>query len=133
MKIGTGLTLIVIGAIFAFAVTTNTSVFNLHVMGYVLILAGIAAIAIPRRQYAQVSKRLVTTRRSRTWPGGGSIQTQETEVPPYVTINPGSDLSRDSLPAVPSIPADPEIGRVMTPGQSSTSSDTQFIEQLRDE
>jgi hypothetical protein len=131
MKIGTGLTLIVIGAIFAFAVTTNTSVFNLHVMGYVLILAGIAAIAIPRRQYAQVSKRLVTTRRSRTWPGGTSIQT-ETEVPPYVTINPGSDLSRGALPTVPSIPADPEVGRVMTPGQS-TVSDTEVIEQLRDE
>ncbi|MGH3158384.1 MAG: DUF6458 family protein, partial [Streptosporangiaceae bacterium] len=117
MKIGTGLTLIVVGAIFAFAVTTNTSVFNLHVMGYVLILAGIAAIAIPRRQYAQVSKRLVTTRRSRTWASGAAIQTQETEVPPYVTINPGSDLSRGDPPAIPSIPADPTVARVMTPGQ----------------
>ncbi len=33
MKTGVGLAVIAIGAIFAFAVTTNTSVFNLHTAG----------------------------------------------------------------------------------------------------
>ena len=72
MKIATGLTLIIIGAILAFAVTTNTSVFNLHIAGYVFILAGLAAMFIPRKNYSSVSKRLVT-RRSRTWPSGSTV------------------------------------------------------------
>lgn len=130
MRIGIGITLCIVGAILAFAVTANTSVFNLHVAGFVFILAGLASIFIPRRNYAAVSKRLVT-RRSSSWPGGTVTQT-ETEVPPYVTLNPASDLGTAELPRVPSIPADPTIGRVMTPGEPA-SGDTEVVEQLRDE
>jgi hypothetical protein len=36
MKTGVGLAVIAVGAILAFAVTTNTSVFNLHTAGWVL-------------------------------------------------------------------------------------------------
>jgi hypothetical protein len=126
MKTATGLTLIIIGAILAFAVTTNTSVFNLHIAGYVLILAGLAGMFIPRRNYASVSRRLVT-RRSNRWPNGSVIQTtQETEVPPYVMINPGPGPDQ---PAVPSIPPDPTVTNVMTPGPA----DSEYVEQLRDE
>jgi len=129
MKIGVGITLCIIGAILAFAVTTNTSVFNLHIAGVVFILAGLATIFIPRRNYAAVSKRLVT-RRARTWPGGRVTQT-ETEVPPYVTLNPASDLDNSGLPSVPSIPTDPTVGSVMTPGEPT--GETEVVEQLRDE
>jgi hypothetical protein len=126
MRIGIGITLCIVGAILAFAVTANTSVFNLHVAGFVFILAGLATMFIPRRNYAAVSKRLVT-RRSRSWPGGTVTQT-ETEVPPYVTLNPASN---SELPTVPSIPADPNVGAVMTPGEPATESEV--VEQLRDE
>ena len=58
MKTGMGLALIAIGAILAFAVTTNTSVFNLHTAGYVLMIIGIIGIAIPRRGYGWVGRRV---------------------------------------------------------------------------
>ena len=41
MKTGVALAVIAIGAIFAFAVTTNTSVFNLHTAGWVLMIIGV--------------------------------------------------------------------------------------------
>ena len=68
MKTGVGLALIAVGAILAFAVTTNTSVFNLHTAGWVLIIIGIVGIAIPRRGYGWVGRR-VFTRQTRWRPG----------------------------------------------------------------
>ena len=68
MKTGVGLALIAVGAILAFAVTTNTSVFNLHTAGWVLIIIGIIGIAIPRRGYGWVGRR-VLTRQTRWRPG----------------------------------------------------------------
>ena len=58
MKTGMGLVLIGIGAILAFAVTTNTSVFNLHTAGYVVMIIGILGLAVPRRGYGWVGRRL---------------------------------------------------------------------------
>jgi hypothetical protein len=49
-------------------VTTNTSVFNLHTAGWVLIIIGIIGIAIPRRGYGWVGRR-VLTRQTRWRPG----------------------------------------------------------------
>jgi uncharacterized protein YjeT (DUF2065 family) len=129
-KIAAGLTLIIIGAILAFAVTTNTSVFNLHIAGFVFILAGLAAMLIPQKNYSSVSKRLVT-RRSRTWPSGRVTSTQEVEVPPYVMINPGSSLIETEAPMEPSVPPDPTVRAVMTPGELPVESET--VQQLRDE
>src|SRR5438034_11454712 len=60
MKTGVGLALIAVGAILAFAVTTNTSVFNLHTAGWVLIIIGIIGIVIPRRGYGWVGRRVFT-------------------------------------------------------------------------
>jgi hypothetical protein len=129
MRTATGLTLIAVGAILAFAVTATTSIFNPHIAGFVIMLVGLAGLFIPRRRYDAVTKRLVT-RRSKRWPSGQITQTtQETEVPPYVVINPAADLDRTGPPSVPSIPPDPTVGRVMTPG----SAESETVEQLRDE
>ena len=68
MKTGMGLVLIGIGAIFAFAVTTNTSVFNLHTAGYVLMIIGAIGLAMPRRGYGWVGRRLFV-RQARWRPG----------------------------------------------------------------
>jgi hypothetical protein len=95
VKTGTGLALIGVGAILAFAVTTNTSVFNLHTAGYVLMLLGIAGIAIPRRSYGWVGRRLFVRRYERR-PGA---RTEDVTYPPYVTRNPGNTPVRAGLPA----------------------------------
>ena len=64
MKTGVGLALIAVGAILAFAVTTNTSVFNLHTAGWVLIIIGLVGIAIPRSGYGRYHTR---SRRRPAW------------------------------------------------------------------
>jgi hypothetical protein len=129
MKTATGLILIAIGAILAFAVTANTSVFNLHIAGFVIMLVGLAGLLIPRRGYASINRRLIT-RRSRTWPTGTITQTEETTVPPYVVRNPNSDAS--DLPTIPSIRPDPVVRTVMTPGDPGPA-DTEVIDRLRNE
>jgi hypothetical protein len=138
MKTATGLTLLAIGAILTFAITTNTSVFNLHIAGVVLMLTGLAGLFIPRRSYSWLNQRVVR-RRTRTWPDGKVVETRETSYPPYVVTNPGSSPGQAGLSDVPSIPPDPIVRAVMTPGGTpegdgtAVSQDTDVIEQLRDD
>jgi hypothetical protein len=49
MKSATALTLLAIGAVFAFAVTAHPSFVNFQILGWVLMLTGIAGLVIPRR------------------------------------------------------------------------------------
>lgn len=107
MRTATSLVAIAIGAILAFAVTTNTSVFNLNVAGYVIMLVGLAGLFIRRQDYASISRRFIT-RRSRTGPKGTVTETQEAELPPYVVRNPGTSRQQAGLPTstFPSIPVD---------------------------
>jgi len=49
MKSATALTILAVGAVFAFAVTAHPSFLNLQVVGWVLMLTGIAGLVIPRR------------------------------------------------------------------------------------
>src|SRR5262252_3739187 len=49
MKSATALTILAIGAVFAFAVTAHPSFLNLQVVGWVLMLTGITGLVIPRR------------------------------------------------------------------------------------
>ena len=96
MKTGMGLVLIGIGAILAFAVTTNTSVFNLHTAGYVLMIIGILGIAIPRRGYGWVGRRLFV-RQTRWRPG---TRVEEVAYPNYdVNRSPANARVQASLPA----------------------------------
>ena len=95
MKTGMGLVLIGIGAILAFAVTTNTSVFNLHTAGYVIMIIGILGLAIPRRGYGWVGRRLLV-RQARWRPGSG---VEEVVYPTYVNRNPANTRVRSGLPA----------------------------------
>jgi hypothetical protein len=95
MKTGVGLALITVGAILAFAVTTNTSVFNLHTAGWVLIIVGIIGIAIPRRGYGWVGRRVFT--RQTRWRRGARVE--EVTYPAYVNRNPANTRVQAGLPA----------------------------------
>jgi hypothetical protein len=95
MKTGVGLALIAVGAILAFAVTTNTSVFNLHTAGWVLIIIGIIGIAIPRRGYGWVGRRVFT--RQTRWRRGARVE--EVTYPAHVNRNPANTRVQASLPA----------------------------------
>jgi hypothetical protein len=68
MRTATGLALIAIGAILAFAVTTSPSFLNLQVVGWILILTGVAGLVVPRRGYGWLRRRVVVRR-----PRGGAV------------------------------------------------------------
>jgi len=95
MKTGVGLTLIAIGAILAFAVTTNTSVFNLHTAGFVLMIIGIIGIVVPRRGYGWVGRRLFV--RQARWRPGNTVD--EVVYPVNVNRNPANTRVQAGLPA----------------------------------
>ena len=95
MKTGVGLALVAVGAILAFAVTTNTSVFNLHTAGWVLIIVGIVGIAIPRRGYGWVGRR-VFTRQTRFRRGP---RVEDVTYPAYVNRNPANTRVQAGLTA----------------------------------
>src|SRR5580658_6247803 len=95
MKTGMGLVLIGVGAILAFAVTTNTSVFNLHTAGYVIMVIGILGLAIPRRGYGWVGRRLLV--RQARWRPGRKVE--EVVYPTYVNRNPANTRVQAGLPA----------------------------------
>jgi len=69
MKTATGLTLVAIGAIFAFAVTAHPSWINLQIAGWVIMLTGILGMVISRRSYSWLRRRVIV--RQPGQPGGG--------------------------------------------------------------
>src|ERR1700722_11706671 len=95
MKTGMGLVLIGIGGILACAVTTNTSVFNLHTAVYVIMIIGILGLAVPRRGYGWVGRRLFV-RQARWRPGRRG---EEGAYPTYANRNPPTPRGRAALPA----------------------------------
>jgi hypothetical protein len=107
MKTGTGLALIGIGAILAFAVTTNTSFLNLHTAGYVIMVIGVLGLAIPRRGYEWVSRRLLV-RRARWRPGK---RIEEVSYPAYVNRNPANTRVQAGLPAAGALGSPEATGR----------------------
>jgi hypothetical protein len=109
-----GLLLIGVGAILAFAVTTNTSVFNLHTAGWVVMLIGVAGLAVPRRSYGWIGRR-VFVRRTETRPGG---TTEDVTYPPYVTRNQENTRVVAGLPAGTGKPAPANV-----PGETEVTED----------
>jgi hypothetical protein len=59
MKTATGLAIIAVGAILAFAVTAHPSGLNLQAAGWVLIVIGLAGMFVPRRGYGWLRRRVV--------------------------------------------------------------------------
>lgn len=59
MKTATGLALVAVGAILAFAVTGHPSFLNVQVAGWVIMLTGVAGMLVPRRGYGWLRRRVV--------------------------------------------------------------------------
>jgi len=62
MRTATGLAVVAIGAILAFAVRTSPSFLNLQVSGWVIMLTGVAGMFIPRRNSSWLRRRIVVRR-----------------------------------------------------------------------
>jgi hypothetical protein len=88
MRTATGLLLIALGAILAFAVQGHPSWLNIQVVGWVIMLTGVAGMAIPRRGYGWLRRRMVLRR----GPGGRPVvdRVEEKRYPPYIMLNPAS-------------------------------------------
>ena len=97
MKIGSSLALICVGAILAFAVTTNTSVFNLHTAGWVLMLIGVIGLVLPGRTAGWLGRRVLVRR---TYPGR---RVERVPVQSYVAGTPGAPAARPGLPSRPTL------------------------------
>jgi hypothetical protein len=103
MKIGSSLALICVGAILAFAVTANTSVFNLHTAGWVIMLIGVIGLLLPGRTTGWLGRRLLVRR---TYQGG---RVEQTPAPPYVARNPGTTVIQQALPSRPTLLDEPDL------------------------
>jgi hypothetical protein len=114
MRIGISLFWLAVGAIFTFAVTANTSVFNLHIFGIVIMIVALIGLFTPKRGYEWLGRRVVVRRTRR----GGTTQVEQRAYPPYVLQNPGTGNAESGIPDRPSLEPDPEVGRLGDPMQS---------------
>jgi hypothetical protein len=129
MKTAMGLVLIGIGAILAFAVTTNTSVFNLHTAGWVIMLIGLLGLALPRSGYNWVGRRLFV-RQARWRPGR---QVEEVTYPTYLNRNPANTRVQAGLPAAGALGAQEPTGRTDPTADVSTKprpGETEIVEDV---
>jgi hypothetical protein len=118
MRTATGLTLIALGAILAFAVRGHPSWLNIQVVGWVIMLTGVFGMAIPRRGYGWLRRRMVLRR----GPGGRPVvdRVEEKRYPPYIMLNPASsELADEAAADVPTVvepPEHPAPGPASDPG-----------------
>ncbi len=122
MKIGSSLALICVGAILAFAVTTNTSDFNLHTAGWVIMLIGVIGLLLPGRTAGWLGRRLLVRR---TYPGG---RVEQISVPTYAARNPGPSAIEQGVPSRPTLLDEQDLIEDAAPPRSAAS--TEVIEDL---
>jgi hypothetical protein len=112
MKTATGLALIAIGAILAFAVTAHPAFFDIQVAGWVILLIGIAGLFVPRSGYGWLRRRMIVTWNPRSRRSLEDVE--EGRYPaPYLALGPGNSevvqetrVTTDESPTVPEMPAD---------------------------
>ena len=115
MKTATCLTLVAIGAIFAFAVTGHPSFLDLQVTGWVIIAVGIAGFFVPQRGYGWLRRRVIVRRGTRP-----VTRVEETRDHSYVEVNPGEIGDGDPVVTEPP-PARPTArSEILSPPQTET-------------
>ena len=97
MKIAPGLTLIAIGAILTFAITTSPNWLNLQIVGVVLMATGVAALLLPQRAQGWIRRRMVVRR----GPRGPIVSEVDETMPPYIMLNPGASADGSEQPGIP--------------------------------
>jgi hypothetical protein len=100
MKTATALTVMAVGAVFAFAVNMRLSFLDLQAAGWILILLGAAGLVVPRRGYGWLRRQVVVRR----GPDGAPVAAfRRRPVPQYLMINPagapGTAFDTAVLPA----------------------------------
>ena len=94
MKIATGLTLLAVGAIFAFAVRTSPPGVNIHTVGWVIMLTGVAGILLPGRASGWLRRARITVRRNLAEQAFGrrdrAGHSDRDSYPPYVLRDPAA-------------------------------------------
>lgn len=96
VRTATGLTLIALGAILAFAVNGHPPWLNIQIVGWVVMLTGAAGMLVPPSGYAAVRRRIV---RRRPGPDGSVTEVDERRYPPYIRLNEGSLVANEDDPA----------------------------------
>jgi hypothetical protein len=126
MKPATSLTLVAIGAILAFAVTSHPHWLNLQVAGVVILLVGVAGLILNRTGYGWLRRRVVLRRGSRG-PVYGHVD--QTNYPAsYAMIDPAAlqnvqpapDAEEivEPSPTVPDVPATDETAAEWAAGEA---------------
>jgi hypothetical protein len=87
MKTATGLTLIAIGAVLAFAVNGHPWFLNLQICGWILMIIGVIGLVVPRRGYGWLRRQMVVRR---TPDDRRQVGVREKRYPPYIMINPAA-------------------------------------------
>ncbi|HEY7142911.1 MAG TPA: hypothetical protein VH637_01570 [Streptosporangiaceae bacterium] len=135
MKIATSLTLLAIGAILTFAITSHPSFLNLQVAGLIVMAVGVAGLVIPRRGQGWLRRRTVLRKGN-----GGPVtgQVDETRYPPYVMINPDADPEQAAGPEpgdltaeIPDVPDPRPAPQEVPPGTAAAQ--TEVVEEYRQE
>ena len=87
MKTATGLFLIALGAVLAFAVNGHPWFINLQVVGWILMVLGAIGLAMPRRGYGWLRRQMVVKR----GPDGRPVAwTRSKAQTPYMMLNPAA-------------------------------------------
>jgi hypothetical protein len=110
MKTASGLTLIAVGAVLAFAVNGHPWFLNLQVVGWILMIIGVIGMVIPRRGYGWLRRQMVVRR---TPEGRPALGVREKRYPPYIMINPAAagvagSTAEAATAQMPEMPTDSE-------------------------
>jgi hypothetical protein len=87
MKTATGLFLIALGAVLAFAVNGHPWFLNLQICGWILMLIGVVGLVVPRRGYGWLRRQMVVRRDPA---GRRVVGVRQKRYPPYIMINPAA-------------------------------------------
>jgi hypothetical protein len=122
MKTATGLTLIALGAVLAFAVNGHPWFLNLQICGWILMAVGVIGLVVPRRGYGWLRRQMVVRR---TPDGRPVIGMRQKRYPPYIMINPAAagvagESEAKATAQMPEMPTD-------SPTQSWSESETTVV------
>jgi hypothetical protein len=87
MKTATGLTLIGVGAILAFAVSAQPPGLNIQMAGLIVMLTGLVGLIMPRRASGWLRRQVVVLRRGAAGPGRRKLENVSYS-PSYLVSDP---------------------------------------------